>query len=92
MEPAGNADELTENKRRRLIFRSDHRGTKEMDLIMGQFAKAHVPTFSEEELVQYDTLLCNNDPDLYNWISGIEDAPAEVAAMGVFQQLMKSRV
>ena len=62
--------------RKRLIFRSWHRGTKEMDLIMGSFADKHIPDFDEEQLVQYDEVLGENDPDLYNWISGKEDAPA----------------
>lgn len=88
MEPIGRIDETIENKRKRLIFRSGHRGTKEMDLFMERFAKHHVPEFSEEELSQYDELLCNNDPDLYNWITKKESAPEEVAQMSVFQKLM----
>mgnify|MGYP001289711364 CR=1 FL=1 len=92
MEPAGRDDEPLENKRRRLIFRSDHRGTKEMDVIMGRFAKAHVPSFDADELAEYDSLLCNNDPDLYNWITEKEPAPENVASMGVFQKLLAYKV
>ena len=66
-----------EAKRKRLIFRSWHRGTKEMDLIMGSFADEHVPNFNETELEQYDQVLFENDPDLYNWISGRETKPVE---------------
>lgn len=88
MEVVGKADENIENKRRRLIFRSAHRGIKEMDLIMGGFANAHVPDFTESELAEYDALLCNNDPDLYNWITEKEPAPDDVAAMGVFKKLL----
>lgn len=69
-------NETIENKRKRLIFRSEHRGTKEMDLIMGSFAKKHVPSFSEEELSHYDEVLNISDPDLYNWITGKEEPPA----------------
>lgn len=46
-----------------------------MDLILGSFANANVPGFSEEELNLYDELLQIPDPDLYNWISGREDVP-----------------
>ena len=88
MEVVGKPDELIENKRRRLIFRSAHRGIKEMDLIMGGFANAHVPDFTDDELAEYDALLCNNDPDLYNWITKKEPAPDDIAAMGVFQKLL----
>ncbi len=92
MEAAGKANETIENKRRRLIFRSDHRGTKEMDLILGSFARAHVPDMSEAQLNEYDELLCNNDPDLYNWITGKEDAPSDVSGLSVLQQLLAHRL
>lgn len=71
-------NETTENKRKRLIFRSEHRGTKEMDLIMGSFARKNVPGMNEKELAQYDEILKENDPNLYNWLTGKEDAPANV--------------
>lgn len=67
-----------ENWRKRLIFRSGHRGTKEMDLIMGNFALQHVPNFNQEELTCYEDLLLHNDPDLYNWLTGKEEAPEDV--------------
>ena len=92
MEAVGREDEAIENKRRRLIFRSAHRGIKEMDLIMGGFARAHVPDFTEDELCEYDTLLCNNDPDLYNWITKKEPAPKELAEMSVFVKLLAHRL
>lgn len=79
-------NETTENKRKRLIFRSEHRGMKEMDLIMGTFARKHVPDFSEDELTQYDELLKENDPNLYNWITGKEEPPANVAS-DLFEKL-----
>ena len=68
--------ESIEDKRKRLIFRSWHRGTKEMDLILGTFAERNVPDFTEEELAIYDDLLLESDPDLYNWVSGRENVPA----------------
>ena len=70
--------ETIKNMRQKLIFRSDHRGTKEMDLLLGSFAKKHVPTMSEEELVQYEKILKENDPNLYNWITGAEPEPDSV--------------
>ncbi len=91
MEQVGRSDEKIENKRRRLIFRSGHRGIKEMDLIMGSFAVQNVPNFTVAELAEYDELLCNNDPDLYNWISKREEPPEEVAVMAVFCKLLKHR-
>ena len=71
-------NETTENKRKRLIFRSEHRGTKEMDLIMGSFARKNVPDMNEEELAQFDEILKENDPNLYNWLTGKENPPANL--------------
>ncbi len=88
MEPVGKAEETIENKRKRLIFRSDHRGTKEMDIIMGRFAKKYVPEMSEAELAEYDELLTHNDPDLYNWITEKEVPPESVADMTAFGKLL----
>ena len=77
---------MSENLRKKLIFRSDHRGTKEMDLLLGSFAREHVPNFSEEELAIYEELLQENDPNLYNWIIGKEEAPANIQS-DVFEKL-----
>jgi len=71
-------NEAIENTRRRLIFRSDHRGTKEMDLLLGSFAKKHVPSMTEDELAQFDEILKENDPNLYNWVTGKEPEPDNV--------------
>ena len=68
--------ETTDNKRKRLIYRSWHRGTREMDLILGTFSDRHVAGFSEEELALYDEILKHSDPDLYNWFTGTEPVPA----------------
>lgn len=69
---------IMEDTRKKLIYRSWHRGTKEMDLIMGHFADQFIPTCSNSDLVAYEELLIENDPDLYNWISGREDVPARL--------------
>ncbi len=65
----------TDVKRKQLIFRSWHRGTREIDLMLGRFADAHVTGFSDEELLQYERILKNSDPDLFNWISRREPVP-----------------
>lgn len=81
-----------ENIRKRLIFRAGHRGTKEMDLLMGGFALAHVPSFTEGELAAFAQLLTQNDPDLYNWITGQDQPPANIAADTVFQKLLSFKL
>ena len=66
-----------EKRRKRLRFRSWHRGTKENDLLMGRFADAHLADFDSAELDLYEAILDLPDPDLLGWISGREPLPAE---------------
>lgn len=82
--------ETIENQRRKLIFRSDHRGTKEMDLLLGSFAKKHVPDMNEEELDIFEEILKENDPNLYNWITGKEPEPENVQS-ALFDRLKEHR-
>ena len=63
--------------RRKLLFRSEHRGTKEMDVILGTFARKFLPNATDEQVNYYAEVLEENDPDLYNWISGREDLPSQ---------------
>lgn len=76
-----------ENVRRKLIFRAGHRGTKEMDLILGSFALKYVPHFTPEEVAAFEALLQQNDPDLYNWIMGREPVP-EGAQSAIMDKLL----
>jgi antitoxin CptB len=71
-----NMDDPLEIRKKRLSFRSWHRGTREIDLILGRFADQHLADFDARMVDLYEKLLLNNDPDLYNWITGAEDAPA----------------
>ncbi len=49
-----------------------------MDLIMGSFADRHIQNLTENELRAYEVILELGDPDLYNWISGVEQPPANL--------------
>ena len=64
-------------RRRRLLFRSWHRGTREADLIMGRFADVHIEGFSDAELDQYEHLLEAIETDLLAWVTGVMAVPAE---------------
>lgn len=65
-----------DERRRRLLFRSWRRGMREMDLIMGRFAEAHIDRLSAAELDSYEQLMAVPDPDLHAWITGECPAPA----------------
>ncbi|MDB5360533.1 MAG: hypothetical protein JWO51_1830 [Rhodospirillales bacterium] len=69
---------LTDDERRkRLLFRSWHRGTKEADLLLGSFAEASLSSFSPADLACYEELLEQNDADLWDWMTGQAEPPAE---------------
>jgi antitoxin CptB len=64
-----------EVRRRRLYFRSAHRGSKELDLILGPFAARYLGGFDESQLESYERLLETPDPELYNWLVGRTPVP-----------------
>lgn len=66
-----------EIQRKKILFRSWHRGTREMDLLMGRFAEKTLPDYDAAKLDAFEDLLKENDPDLYNWVSGREDVPSD---------------
>jgi len=58
-----------EMRRRRAAYRACHRGTKEMDIVLGRYAEARLATMSEEELGTFERLLALPDPLLTFWFS-----------------------
>lgn len=66
-----------DNRRRALRFRSWHRGTREMDLLMGSFADAQLDGFTPAQLDRYEQILNLSDPDVYDWVAGVKPVPAE---------------
>ncbi len=63
-------------RRRRLLFRAWHRGTREMDLIMGRFADAAIDTMSDADLDDFERLIEVPDRDLFRWITGEDETPS----------------
>jgi antitoxin CptB len=64
-------------RRRKLLFRSWHRGMREMDLVMGKFADAEISRLTEAELDEYERLVELPDGELLGWITGEQKIPAE---------------
>ncbi len=67
-------------RRKRALFRSRHRGTAEMDLMLGGFAEAHLETFDDPMLTVFEALLQRSDSEIVAWIVGTEPTPPEVDA------------
>jgi antitoxin CptB len=64
-------------RRRKLLFRSWHRGLREMDLILGGFADARVAQLNEGELGEFERWIDVPDRDLLAWVTGEEAVPAD---------------
>ena len=78
---AGLGMETNEARLKRMAMRSWRRGTKEMDLVLGPYADAHLAAMEEGKLALYDRLLDENDQDLLPWVLGQVAAPAAFAGL-----------
>jgi antitoxin CptB len=65
-------------RRKRLRYRAWHRGTKEMDLILGPFADAHLERYGVAELDRLEALMDEEDPPLLTWVMGQAEPPEHV--------------
>jgi len=75
-------DEATETRRKRLLYQSGHRGTKESDLLLG--------AFTQTQLDAYEAMLNENDGDLFDWVTGRAAPPPEKVS-DVLQLLLRFR-
>ncbi len=57
----------TEVLKKQIIYRSMHRGSREMDLLLGNFVKKYIDKFNSNELIDLDKLLSADDEILYKW-------------------------
>ncbi len=55
-------------RRRRAAYRAAHRGTKEMDWLLGRYAASHLDQMTDPELAEFEDFLAAPDPDLQLWI------------------------
>jgi antitoxin CptB len=77
-----------DDRRKRLLFRCWHRGTREMDLILGRFADAEIATLRDEELSELERLIEMADPDLYAALTGAR--PLDPAYAGALFDRIKA--
>lgn len=55
--------------KKKLLYRSNNRGSKENDLLLGKFVKSVVEDMKEEELLMLNNLLNESDVDIFYWIN-----------------------
>jgi antitoxin CptB len=73
----GRSSDGLDERRRRLLFRSWHRGIREVDLVLGRFADRVMADLTEAELDDYEKLLDVPTPDLLAWVMGELPVPPE---------------
>ena len=72
---AAGLPEPLEPRRKRALFRAWHRGTREMDLVMGRFADREIGTLSDAELEAFEHLLDLPEADVFEWVTGRAPVP-----------------
>jgi antitoxin CptB len=80
-----------DDRRKRLLFRCWHRGTREMDLILGRFADAEIANLGDAELAQLEHLIEVPDPDLYAALTGNKPLAPEYESV-LFDRIKSFRV
>ncbi len=60
------------SRQRRALFHAWHRGTREMDLLLGPFADARIDSLTDEQMDQFEALMDVSDRELYAWLAGSE--------------------
>ncbi len=65
-------------RRRKILFRAWHRGIREMDIVLGQFADDQLEKLTDDEMREFETVLEINDRDLLQWVTGEKPVPADI--------------
>jgi antitoxin CptB len=74
-------------RRRKLLFRAWRRGVREMDLIVGRFADAHIGVLDDSALDDFEALIEVPNAALYAWVTGAQSVPREFDS-AVLRQLI----
>lgn len=68
---------IDESRRKRLIFRANHMGSNENDILFGGFAGRYLDSMSDEQILRFERLLKESDADLFDWVTGKQPIPDE---------------
>ena len=70
-------DIAVEIRRKRLLWRASHRGIREMDILVGGFARQNLAAMSAAELDEFEPVIAHTDNDLFDWLIRSVPVPAE---------------
>ena len=62
-----------EKKKKKILYRSQYRGTREMDKLLNSFVLKYVHTIDESKLLSLENFLNNNDEDLFKFYNNLEN-------------------
>lgn len=68
-------NEDKELRRKKLLYQSIHRGCKETDIIIGEYAKKNLYDLSDQQLDLYEEFIAEKDWDIYAWATGTDILP-----------------
>ena len=68
---------ISDHRRRRILFRATHRGTRENDILIGGFVRARLAGFSDPELGAVEAIIDMPDAALADWLTGRQPIPAD---------------
>ena len=66
-----------DDQRKKILWRATHRGMKEMDLMLGEYASNHLATMTDEEVAEFTKILQTSDAYLHDWITEKTPTPPE---------------
>ena len=80
-----------DNLKKKILYRSEHRGTKEMDILLSNFVKKYINSLNESELCELESLLNIDDKDLYKWYLN-QDANTSIPLNYITKKLKKFKL
>ncbi len=64
---------------KKLIYKSNNRGCKETDIILGNFSNKYLLGFSDQEISQFELILDQTDADIMDWVNGKSEVPDTIS-------------
>ena len=77
-------------RRRKVLYRSWHRGMREVDLILGAFADSEIASLSDDELTTYEAFMSESDSDIFKWVMGEKPVPQQHDTV-IFSRILSYR-
>lgn len=80
--------DVLEKRKKQLLYRANHRGIKEMDIIIGGYADAYIMDMPEDVLDEFEKIMSELDRDLLTWFVGEVKVPDHIKSP-LFDTILK---